>query len=138
MKLIFTITTVLLLIVSCKHEAVEPEQSLAEGNGSNACDSNKVYFENDILPIFVASCAFSGCHDAGTAISGVVLTNYEETINSNVIVAGEPNNSEIFKRIIELDINERMPLGGNRLPQEEIDKIELWILDGALNSSCDD
>ena len=136
MRLTFILIAVLLLIVSCEHEPVEPEKTQTEVKESNLCDSNKVYFQNDILPILIASCAFSGCHDAGTAASGVVLSSYEKIINSDVVRAGKPDNSELFERIIETDLIRRMPLGGSRLPQEQIDQIEQWILDGALNSSC--
>lgn len=138
MKLTFTLAFILLLVVSCEHEAIEPDQQLEEVTESNSCDPNKVYFQNDILPIFISSCAFSGCHDAGTAASSVVLTSYEKIIDSDVVRPRRPDNSELFERITETDINDRMPLGGDRLPQEHIDKIEQWILDGALNSFCNE
>jgi len=138
MKLTFFIAAILILLFSCEHEVIEPEETKRDGNETIPCDSNNVYFQNDILPIFISSCAFSGCHDVGTAANGVVLTSYEKIINSDVVRAGRPDNSELFERITETDINERMPLGGNRLPQEHIDKIEQWILDGALNSFCNE
>ena len=138
MKLTFSIIVVLLLIVSCEHETIEPDQPTISNSENSPCDSNKVYFKNDILPIFISSCAFSGCHDAGTAASNVVLTSYEKIIDSDVVRPGRPDNSELYERITETDINDRMPLGGERLLQEHIDKIEQWIIDGALNSSCNE
>jgi len=138
MKLTFTIIAVLLLIVSCEHEPIEPEQPEINITDSASCDSNKVYFKNDILPIFASSCAFNGCHAAATAAAGVVLTSYDNIIKSDVVRAGRPDNSELFERITETSLIKRMPPGNNPLPQADIDKIEQWILDGALNSSCDD
>jgi len=138
MKLIFILAITALLFVSCEHEVIEPEKAPNESSEANSCDSNKVYFQNDILPILVSSCAFSGCHDAGTAMSRVILTSYDKVIESDVIEAGSPDDSELYKRVTETGINDRMPLGGDRLPQEHIDRIEQWILDGALNSSCNE
>lgn len=136
MKKLVTLAIAALFFVSCEHEPIEPEIQLSESGDENLCDSNKVYFQNDILPILVSSCAFSGCHDAGTAMGRVILTNYDKIIESDVIEAGKPEKSELYERIIATDINERMPLGGNPLPQESIEDIKQWILDGAQNTAC--
>lgn len=104
----------------------------------NSCDSTKVYFQNDILPIFISNCAFSGCHDAGTGMSGVILTTYENIMGSDVIEVGEAEDSDLFERIIENDPNNRMPLGRDPLPQQQVEKIRQWINDGAPNTSCNE
>ena len=87
-----------LLQFSCSHdnplprspeEAGYPEDSgsgevsnPADGSSGNygglSCDSDSVYFENQILPIFIASCAVTGCHDAGTHADDITLLNYND------------------------------------------------------------
>lgn len=137
-RLLYFFTIVLL--VSCEHDIVEPDNSMEQSQGvnqvMNPCDPNKVYFQNDILPIFTSTCAYSGCHDAGTATKGVILTTYENVINSNVIDPFDPDDSELFERITDTDVGDRMPLGKPPLNSTQIQKIRQWILDGAQNSEC--
>ncbi len=136
MRLTLLSLTVFLFIYSCKHEEELVPQEDPNEDSRDLCDTTKVYFQNDILPILVSSCAFSGCHDAGTGTAGVILSTYDNLTNSNVVTAGDPDNSKLYKRITETNLNDRMPLGANRLAQENIDKIRQWILDGAENSFC--
>lgn len=129
-----------IFLTSCEHDPIEPDNPDPTGNPndtiSNPCDSNKVYFQNDILPIFISTCAFSGCHDAGTGQSGVVLTTYDNIIESDVIDPNDPDGSKLYRRITDTDVNRRMPFFQDPLSTEQIDNIRQWILDGAENSFC--
>lgn len=103
----------------------------------NPCDSNIVYFKNDILPIFVSNCALSGCHDAATATNGIILDSYENIINSDKIDPFDLDDSEIYERITEDDSDKFMPPTG-KLDNNQINLISTWILQGALDSECDE
>lgn len=103
---------------------------------SMPCDTNKVYFEQDILPIFNSSCALSGCHDVDTAEKGVVLSSYEKLIASDIVVPFDLAESKLFKVISEDDVDDVMPPSG-RLDNELIVLISKWILQGADTLSCD-
>ena len=127
MKLVYfgaVIAAAGLLLGSCQHEV------LPKVNASDIC------FERDVLPIFVSNCAMSGCHDAGTAEDGFVLTNYA-TITDRGIKPGNAKDSKIWESIEE---NEMPP--NHPLTSEQKAIIKAWINDGAKNgmncsSNCD-
>lgn len=133
----FSILSIVCFQLACEHDEID-NPALSENSNSDLCDSSQVYFQNDILPVFTSNCAFSGCHDAGTATNGLILTSYENIIQSGVIEAGKPDSSELFRRITETDPAERMPLGAAPLPPQLIEDIRQWILEGAENSSCEE
>lgn len=144
---------------SCKHEVVENIKSVVidttgnnngggnggggNGNGNggggntNPCDPSKVYFVNDVLPIFLANCAYSGCHDAGTAADGVILDNYFNIISTGGIIVGNAHSSEVYEKITETDPEDIMPPAPkNKLSESQIATIARWINDGAQNTEC--
>jgi mono/diheme cytochrome c family protein len=121
----------------CKHDVVTPETHASQQEPTqNDCDPSIVYYQNEIQPILTSNCAFSGCHDAGTATEGVILTSYERLMASDVIEAGNPNGSELYERITETDPNKRMPFFKDPLSTEQINKIRTWIQQGAKNTAC--
>lgn len=103
----------------------------------NPCDPDVVYFQNDILPILLGSCAISGCHDAASATDGVILDNYENVISTGEVEPFDLSDSEIYEVITENDPDDVMPPTG-KLDNEIINIIAQWILQGAENSACDD
>ena len=78
MKLIYTIITTLcfstLLLMSCKSDKSAPLETKSP-NQSNYCDTANVSFSNDLQPLFLTHCAYSGCHNTGTAASNIILDN---------------------------------------------------------------
>lgn len=103
------------------------------------CDLDSVYFVNDILPLIGSNCAINGCHDAISAQKGVILTDYDNIINTGDVEPEDPESSDIYEVITETDPDKRMPpLPSSALSSTEIELIELWIKQGALNNSCDD
>jgi uncharacterized membrane protein len=101
------------------------------------CDPDTVYFENDILPILISNCTKSGCHDAATAEEGVILTNYNDIINTGKVEAYDLNDSELYEVLVENDPDKQMPPPGEvQLSSEAINLIATWINQGAKNSSC--
>ena len=98
-------TTVGMFINGCVHD---PEFTITnpvdtnqvDPSGSN-CDSTKVYFQNQIAPIFNSSCALAGCHDAIKHEEGIILDSYENIIRTGKIRAFDLNAGEIYDKITE-------------------------------------
>lgn len=142
---ICAITFAIAGFLSCKHEIPEPPNTGGgdtTGGGvtpppGNACDPNIVYFEQDVLPIFISNCSLSGCHDAASRQDGVILTSYSNIMNTGEIRPGRPNDSEVYEKITEHDNDDRMPPPPrNRLSTQQIETIYKWIVQGAKNNSC--
>jgi len=101
--------------------------------------SEKISYNEKIRPIFNMKCA--GCHGGVKKNAGVSFIYREEalgvSLNGNkIIVAGEPENSEVVKRITSKDPRYVMPPahGDHKhepLSHEEIELIKEWIAQGA-------
>lgn len=131
--------------LSCKHQPLEaPPSSGGGGNtggGSGVtpvtCSADTAYFQQQVLPIFIANCAVSGCHDAASHQNGVVLTDYTNIINTGDVRPGRPDNSKVWKVVNETDPAKRMPkLPRSALTQAQKDLIGKWITQGARNNAC--
>jgi ribosomal protein S16 len=134
------------LIFSCKHEI--PVSNPGSGNGTggsgsgsgntggqSTCSPDTVYFQQQVLSIFVSNCSLSGCHDAISQQHGLVLTNYNGIMAK--ISPGNLNNSKIWEKINDNDPSDRMPPPPrNPLSQAQKDIIKKWIQQGAKNNSC--
>jgi len=104
----------------------------------NPCDSDIVYFERDVLPLFQTNCAFSGCHNEASAQDGIILTSYEQVMNSGQVTPFRLDDSDLYEVLVEEDEDKRMPPPpAERLASNEIELIAQWILQGAQNDSCD-
>ena len=133
------------ILPSCKHEI--PQPVINPGGGIDTtpvpqetlCDSDTVYFQNAILPLFVSNCAKSGCHDAATHAEGIKLNNYANIMNTGKIQAFNPNHGDILDVVSSTDPDKLMPPPGegNPLTTDQIDMIIRWINQGALNNYCD-
>ena len=103
------------------------------------CDPDTIYFERDLLPILQSTCGQPGCHDALTAQEGIRITDYASIMNSDIVVPGNPGNSEMYEVITETDPDKRMPPPpAPAMPQEYIAMVNKWISQGAQNLFCDD
>lgn len=123
------------LAVSCKHEPIIPDEP-----ESQFCDPDSVYFVNDIEPFLNSNCAYSGCHDAGTAQNGVNLSSYAQIIATGDVDPSDPTGSDIYEVLIDSDPNDRMPPASenNVIAQEQINMLLTWIEQGARNNECID
>lgn len=146
-RVLFVAIPFLIIIGSCRHQVDAPLNpgsgnggtGSGGGSGSSAtlCDTTKIYFQQQILPVLLSNCAMSGCHDDASHQEGVVLTSYEKVMSTAGIRAGRPDNSELFERITETDPGKRMPRPPqNPLSQDQVQRIRKWIEQGALNLSC--
>lgn len=119
MRLAFSFLTVLIVVSSiisitssCKHEplasgGVNPTDTIINSpvdtsQGTSIvgwkCSTDTAYFQYDVLPVLISSCATSGCHDAGTKADGYQLTDYANTIKKG-ISAGRATNSKFTPKL---------------------------------------
>jgi len=135
-KIVFVLISVILLsyvIGSCKHELPGSQvNQIPVGSGSDPCDANKVYFEQQVLPILVSNCAKSGCHDNASHKEGVVLTSYSSVMNTGGVRAGNAGNSKLYNLINTSNSEDRMPPPpASPLTQQQKNLVYNWIQQGA-------
>lgn len=141
-----TILSIMLTVNGCKHEPMLPGGDPAAGNGngggtggSDPCDPNTVYFQNEVLPIIVSNCAMSGCHDAASHQDGVVLTSYSSLMNSDIVDPGDADGSDLYDVITETDPDKIMPRPPHPpLTAGQVNTIMVWIEQGAQNNVCNE
>ncbi|HVT30239.1 MAG TPA: c-type cytochrome domain-containing protein, partial [Lacipirellulaceae bacterium] len=96
----------------------------------------KVDFTKQVLPIFQQNCV--KCHgekrgSAGLRLHSAAALKEKWDKQKNLIVAGKPDASELYKRLtLPKENKKRMPKGGEPLPKDKIDVIARWIKEGAV------
>ena len=93
----------------------------AEAGGLSNIEAS---FEQNLLPILAARCAFAGCHVAGGP-DNLDFSSYQTFIRGGEDVF-EPGNAQ-SSDIIEEMVSGRMPPGGPRLPDAQIQLFVDWI-----------
>ena len=84
----------------------------------------------DTYAIFEASCL--NCHGVDGAFRETLLMEHSELIDGGTVVPGNPNASELYKRLLGPTENgAQMPFGLPQLPPQSIDTVRRWILAGA-------
>ena len=85
----------------------------------------------DAYAIFQGSCLI--CHGSDGAYRETLLMEHSELIEGGTVVPGNPDASELYKRLLGTTENggAQMPLGQPPLPPQSIDTIRRWILTGA-------
>ena len=91
-------------------------------------------YVQDIQPIFDRRCVT--CHGPSRADNGLRLSSYADVMKGTqygpVVVPGDPNRSALVSVLAgTTDPSIRMPHGGQRLTEQEIQNITLWIEAGA-------
>jgi len=131
---------VLIFIGSCRHEIPGSSVSITPttppptiGNVNTPCDPNKIYFQQQVLPILVSNCAKSGCHDNASHRDGVILTSFASVIQTADVEPFRPGNSKIYKVIQE---GEMPPAGNTPLTATQKQLIYNWIAQGAQDLVC--
>jgi len=141
-KTAFALICALLIMASCKHEPeIKPITSNGNGGGNpnngEPCDSNIVYFNKDVLPILNSNCAMTGCHDAGTASEGIVLSSYSQLMNAAIVVPNNPGNSDLIDVITETRPDKVMPPPPRpKLTAAQVALLTKWINQGAKDVNC--
>ena len=84
----------------------------------------------DTYAIFEASCL--NCHGPDGAFRETLLMEYSEIIDGGSVIPGNPNASELYKRLLGPTENgAQMPFGLPQLPAQSIETIRNWIFAGA-------
>ena len=84
----------------------------------------------DTYAIFEASCL--NCHGADGAYRETLLMEHAELINGGTVIPGNPDASELYKRLLGPTENGvQMPFGQPQLPPQSIETVRRWILAGA-------
>ena len=83
------------------------------------------------------------CHGPESAKGGLRLDRREAAFGAGeskqkAIVPGDSAHSEVYRRITSHDSDERMPQKGERLSDAEIERVRLWINQGATWPDRDD
>ncbi|MEC9001773.1 MAG: c-type cytochrome domain-containing protein [Planctomycetota bacterium] len=99
-----------------------------------------VSFRAQIAPVLINNCL--ACHGPKKAEGGYRVDNYERLLSEgdsgSVGVKGKDiEASELFRRLVSEDKDERMPLESEPLTAEEIALVKRWITEGAANDAAD-
>ena len=133
----------ILFIEACKHKPEIPKTPDPENKDSTnketeiPCDPDSVYY-SEIQAILNSSCLHAGCHNSDDKADEVDLTNFNSVISTGGVDPGDPSGSDLYERISETGPDKVMPpFPYNTLTSEQIQKVERWIQQGALNNYCD-
>ena len=91
-------------------------------------------FSRDIAPILISECL--ACHSAEKAKGGYRVHNYAAVLEPGksrqpAVVASKPGESELFKRLVTHDEDDRMPQDDDPLTTNQIALFREWIAAGA-------
>jgi hypothetical protein len=111
-----------LLTTSCTHETIDL------GMLDTVC------FERDILSPLQSSCGKSGCHGGSSGVEGFAVGNYAAIMQS--VTPGDPRGSKLYQVITDINGENFMP-PDQPLSANQRNLIEVWILQGALETKCD-
>ena len=90
----------------------------------------KSQIARDVFAIFEGSCLI--CHGADGAYRETLLMEHDALIEGGTVVPGNPNASELYKRLLgPTESGVRMPFGQPPLPPQSIEAIRRWIVAGA-------
>lgn len=82
-------------------------------------------YTTDIKPIFDASCAISGCHNASSAANGINLSTYSGSLSAN--------STSILGSIEHKSGYRAMPESAAQLSTTSRQKIYCWVQNGRPN-----
>lgn len=151
---LLVVLSILFLIAACQHDPLindmdmEPDPIDTTENPIDTtvmemdttdivqpCNPDSVYFQKDVLPLLLSSCAYSGCHGDGSRQGDVELSNYLNIIDTGDIEPFNLSDSKLYRVITETDADKVMP-PDNPLNSEQISIIAQWILQGATDNDC--
>ena len=105
---------------------------------STARGEDSPTYEREVKPLLAKRCTV--CHNAAKVdqadiSGGLALDSFEAVLKGTaehpVIVAGKADASELFKRLIDTDEDQRMPLSDKPLAEAERNLLRRWIDSGA-------
>jgi mono/diheme cytochrome c family protein len=87
-------------------------------------------FESDIAPLLKARCG--ACHSAAARQGGLSIESRDDLVKGGKTGAAVIPGNGVDGLLLAMISSGRMPMGGNKLPQNEIERIRSWIEGGAL------
>jgi len=113
------------LLVFVLNACLQDKQTVLAPKTCSTSPSSQVSFTKDIFSIIKINCL--QCHDAKNHFGGIVIENYTQ-------IAESGKSGELYNTIqITSNGKAYMPKGG-RLMDCEIDLIQAWVKQGALNN----
>ena len=114
--LFFLFIAGLVALASCKKDD--------DSGGDGGIDCDTVKFSTTIAPLLQNNCTNVGCHDVGSALTNGDYTTYAgiETVAKN----------DTMRQKVLIDMT--MPKGTAVLTQTQLDQVECWLDDGALDN----
>src|SRR6185437_4822954 len=108
--------------------------------GRDAGNAEPAGFSKDIAPILAKKCV--ACHGPEKSKGHFRLDTFDFLMKggeskSASVVPGQPEQSELFRRLTAKDEDDRMPQKEGPLPSEQISLIESWIMEGAKFDGAD-
>lgn len=107
-------------LLSCAYENKEDL-----GIGQVPCEITEATYAIHILPILEDHCI--GCHQPGFAQGGIDLVGYD-------LVKQSVDDGSFLGSIVHDPDYSIMPPDGQKIPKCEIETIEFWMANGALNN----
>ena len=98
------------------------------GNNGGGASGGGQNFAGIVEPIFKRSTCYD-CHDAATAKGSFNLDDPASV--QEAVTVGDPDGSELVKRLVDPTEDVRMPPKGDMLPATDVQKIKDWIAAGA-------
>lgn len=94
-----------------------------------APEPTEVSFSGDVLPVLETRC--QRCHGTGRAEAGLRLTSHADVMaGSDYGAVVIPGNAET-SHLVEVIVSGEMPLGGQKLPDTDVQTIRDWVDAGA-------
>lgn len=109
----------ILIVTGCYYDIEEDIYPSIE------CMTSEMSYSADILPIIKTDCYT--CHSTAANFGNVILEGHEQLVNY-------VNDGSLLGVIKHQAGFSPMPKGGAQLLECEIEKVEAWIQDGALNN----
>jgi hypothetical protein len=101
---------------------------------TNKVVTAKVSFSKEVVPLFVANCATSGCHTANhTAPDLEKDAAYNSLKTLKMIDIQNPENSILYEKLTG-KLVPAMPIGKQNNPSNINNLVLAWIKQGALNN----
>jgi mono/diheme cytochrome c family protein len=102
------------------------------GRAAEPVSAGPINFVDHVAPILKQHC--TSCHGETRKKSGLDFSNYEATLRGGsggkVVIAGRSSKSRLLELITAENAAERMPLGGESVPAEQVKIINDWIAEG--------
>ncbi len=130
----------LLALLACSDHGT----ALKDDNGGGPLPPDPtVFFDTDVHPILLRSCAFNSCHGEVNPQHDLKVTSYADImkvspVHGRIVVPGDAGVSALYisvsPRYRELGLDFRMPRFSDSLTTAEQDTIRIWITEGALDN----